>query len=108
MPTRRAKMRAVREVMRTYREGGLAVREIAWLTGVACSTARDMIMRFECAGLAWPVPAGISDADLEARLYGVAGVKPGRRKQPEPDWSVVAREQCIDQIRRAAAEVDQR
>jgi len=85
-------MRAVREVMRMYWEGGLPVREIARMTGVARSTARDMIVRFERSGLAWPVPAEISDADLEARLYGVAGVKPGRRKQPEPDWSVVARE----------------
>ena len=85
-------MRAVREVMRMYREGGLPVREIARMTGVARSTVRDMIVRFERSGLAWPVPAEISDAELEGRLYGVAGVKPGRRKQPEPDLSVVARE----------------
>lgn len=34
----------------------------------------------------------MNDTALEARLYGAAGVKPGRRKLPEPDWSVVARE----------------
>ena len=34
----------------------------------------------------------MNDKALEARLYGAAGVKPGRRKLPEPDWSVVARE----------------
>jgi transposase len=34
----------------------------------------------------------MSDAELEASLYGVPGVKPGRRKQPEPDGSVVGRE----------------
>jgi len=85
-------MRALREVMRMYREGGLPVREIARFTGVARSTARDMISRFERSGLSWPVPAEISDAELEGRLYGAAGVKPGRRKQSEPDWSAVARE----------------
>lgn len=85
-------MRALREVMRMYREGCLPVREIARLSGVARSTVRDMLARFERSGLSWPVPAGISDAELEARLYGPAGVKPGRRKQAEPDWSVVARE----------------
>src|SRR3546814_15276792 len=78
--------------MRMYREGCLPVREIARLAGVARSTVRDMLARFERSGLEWPVPAEISDADLEARLYGPAGVKPGRRKQAEPDWSVVARE----------------
>jgi transposase len=59
---------------------------------VARSTVQDMLARFERSGLEWPVPAEISDAQLEARLYGPAGVKPGRRKLPEPDWAVVARE----------------
>ena len=84
-------MRDVREVMRLYREGGQAVREIARLSGIARSTVREMIARFERSGLAWPVPPDIADAELERRLYGAPGVKPGRRKQPEPDWSVVAR-----------------
>ena len=85
-------MRDVREVMRLHREGCVPVREIARLTGVARSTLQDMLARFERSGLEWPVPAEISDAQLEARLYGPAGVKPGRRKLPEPDWAVVARE----------------
>jgi len=34
----------------------------------------------------------MSDQDLEVRLYGPQGWKPGRRKRPEPDWSVVHRE----------------
>lgn len=85
-------MRDVREVMRLHREGCVPVREIARLTGVARSTVQDMLARFERSGLEWPVPVEISDAELEARLYGPAGVKPGRRKLPEPDWAVVARE----------------
>jgi len=36
-------MRALREVMRMYREGCLSVREIARLSGVARSTVRDML-----------------------------------------------------------------
>jgi hypothetical protein len=66
-------MRALREVMRMYRESCLPVREIARMSGVARSTVRDMLARFERSGLEWPVPAEISDADLEARLYGPAG-----------------------------------
>lgn len=85
-------VREVREVMRLYRESGQPVRDIARRIGVARSTARDMIARFERSGLAWPVPVEMNDTALEARLYGAAGVKPGRRKLPEPDWSVVARE----------------
>ncbi|HWU65027.1 MULTISPECIES: IS21 family transposase [Rhizobium] len=85
-------MRFVREVMRLHREGSVPMREIARQTGLARSTVRDMVLRFERSDLSWPVPAEISDAELEGRLYGPSGVKPGRRKQPEPDWSVVARE----------------
>ncbi|NLS29121.1 IS21 family transposase ISPpu7 [Sphingomonas sp. S2M10] len=85
-------MRDVREVLKLHREGCVPMREVARMMGIARSTVRDMVVRFERSGLEWPVPAEISDADLEARLYGPAGVKPGRRKQPEPDWSVVSRE----------------
>ena len=92
MPTRRPKMRDVREVLRLHREGCVPMREVARMMGIARSTVRDMIVRFERLGLEWPVPAEISDPDLEARLYGPAGVKPGRRKLPEPDWAVLARE----------------
>ena len=49
-------MRELREVMRLYREIGQPVRDIARRVGVARSTARDMIARFERSGLAWPVP----------------------------------------------------
>ena len=44
-------MRDVREVMRLHREGAVAMREIARMTGVARSTVRDMILRFERSGL---------------------------------------------------------
>lgn len=92
MPARRTKVRGLREVMRMHLEGRVSVREIGKLTGVARSTARDMISRFERSRLTWPIPDEISDAELESRLYTNAGVKPGRRKQAERDWSVVARE----------------
>ena len=72
-------MRHVREVMRMHREACVPMREIARLTGLARSTVRDMIVRFDRSGLAWPVPAEIRDIDLEGRLYGPPGVKPGRR-----------------------------
>ena len=45
-------MRELREVMRLYRESGQPVREIARRIGVARSTARDMIARFERSRLA--------------------------------------------------------
>lgn len=85
-------MRDVREILRLSLEAGLSTRVVGERVGVGPTTVRDTLRRFGGSGLTWPIPAQMTDADLEARLYGVPGVKPGRRKQPEPDWSVVARE----------------
>lgn len=85
-------MRHVREILRLSLEAGLSTRVIGERSGVGATTVRDMLKRFARSGLSWPVPVEISDADLEACLYGLPEVKPGRRKQAEPDWSAVARE----------------
>ncbi|WP_188062684.1 IS21 family transposase [Sphingobium sp. KCTC 72723] len=85
-------MRQVRELMRLHREAGLGMRATARLAGIAESTMRDMVKRFESAGLTWPVAAELSNAELEHKLYGLAGRKPGQRKLPEPDWAMVHRE----------------
>ncbi|BCH26963.1 hypothetical protein MesoLjLb_67480 [Mesorhizobium sp. L-8-3] len=85
-------MRHVREILRLSLEAGLSTRMAGERAGVGPTTVRDMLKRFARSGLNWPVPAEMSDADLEACLYGLPGMKPGRRKQPEPDWSAVARE----------------
>jgi len=85
-------MRHVREILRLSLEAGLSTRVVGERIGVGSTTVRDTLKRFTCAKLTWPVPPAISDTELEQRLYGVPGVKPGRRKLPEPDWSVVARE----------------
>ena len=85
-------MRHAREILRLSLDAGLSTRMVGERVGVGPTTVRDTLRRFGWSGLTWPVPAEMSDADLEGRLYGVSGVKPGRRKQPEPDWSVVARE----------------
>jgi transposase len=85
-------MRHVREILRLSLDAGLSTRVVGERIGVGSTTVRDTLKWFTRAKLTWPVPLEISDAELEQRLYGIPGVKPGRRKLPEPDWSVVARE----------------
>ena len=85
-------MRQVREILRLSLEAGLSTRVVGERVGIGPTTVRDTLKRFARAGLSWPVPPQISDAELEGRLYGLVAAKPGRRKQAEPDWSVVARE----------------
>jgi transposase len=85
-------MRRVREMLRLSREAGLAQREVARRTGVADSTLRAMLRRFDRSGLAWPLPPDLTDADLEHRLYGAAGTRQGFRRRAEPDWAALNRE----------------
>src|SRR5260221_12697189 len=43
-------------------------------------------------GLAWPLPAGLTDTALEALLFAHGGTAPGTRRKPEPDWRALYRE----------------
>jgi len=92
MPAERTAMRHVREVLRLKFVGGVPTREIARRIGVAASTVRATIKRFQAAGLSWPLPEELTDAALEARLFADAGTKQGHRRQVEPDWASTHRE----------------
>jgi transposase len=85
-------MRQVREVLRLKLVGGVATREIARRMGVAASTVRATIGRFQGSGLSWPLPEDMTDAALEAKLFTAASTKQGHRRQVEPDWAGIQRE----------------
>lgn len=67
-------------------------RAIAQQIGVARSTLNEYLERLATAGLTWPLPDDITDAELEQRLFVRAGVKAGVRRRREPDWSALVRE----------------
>src|SRR4249919_2000623 len=92
MPAERVVMRQAREIIRLKFSAGLPRREIARRLGVAASTVRETLRRFESAGLGWQLPNGMSESDLEAALYTNHGTKRGHRRHTEPDWTTVHRE----------------
>jgi transposase-like protein len=92
MPAGRVAMRQVREIIRLKFSAGIPTREIARRLGVAASTVRETLRRFEVGGLGWPLPNGMSDGHLEAALYANHGTKRGHRRHAEPDWPTVHRE----------------
>ena len=89
MPTERIAMRRVREILRLRLGAGLSLHETARRTGVARSTLREMMARFERSGLVWPLPLDLADAELENRLYGEAAGRQGWRRVAEPDWAAL-------------------
>lgn len=91
MPMERISIRRVRDCVR-LKNAGISTREIARRVGVASSTLRLTLRRCEAAGISWPLATDLTDAILEQQLFANAGVKPGRRRHPEPDRASVHRE----------------
>ena len=54
MPAERVAMRHVREIIRLKFSVSLPTRDIARRLGVAPSTVRETLKRFEGSGLSWP------------------------------------------------------
>src|SRR5487761_2795434 len=92
MPAERVPMRDAREIIRLKFSAQVATREIARRLGLAPSTVRETLKRLAMAGLSWPLPEGLSDTELEAKLYAFRGSKRGHRLHVEPDWQAVHRE----------------
>ena len=89
MPAKRElTMRQIRYTLRLASEG-VSAREIGRMLGVARSTVQDNLRRAKVAGLVWPLPDELTDAELEARLFARSGAPRGMRRRAEPVWSEV-------------------
>jgi hypothetical protein len=88
----RSAMRKIREILRLSHADGLSRRQVA-AVGLPYTTVADYLERArrKGAGLGWPLPEGVDEVELEARLFVSAASPPGH-SQPLPDWSLVHRE----------------
>jgi transposase len=78
-------MRKTREVLRLYFELKLRQRQIARSVNVSQSTVHEYIERFRAAGLNWPLPTEMSEAELERKLFSAdSGVaRPSAKTFPD-------------------------
>ena len=88
MPAQRLPMRQVREVLRLKHTCGQSDRLIAAAIGVSRYTVAEYLRRAAVVGIAWPVPAGLDDAALQARLFSPP-FTPQEALRPQPDWGRV-------------------
>ena len=84
---KRLPMRKIREALR-LRADGLSGRQMALSLSLGRATVSDYLRRADVAGLSWPLPADLSDGDIEgllfpARLAMYAGLI---RNQTGPIW----------------------
>ncbi len=91
MPRPRTAMRRIRDVLRLTFGEGLSRRQVSASLGIPLTTICDYIGRARAAGLSWPLPEGLDDAGLEARLF-VQAVRPLTASLPLPDWEQIHRE----------------
>lgn len=84
-------MRKVRDVLRLKWEQGQSNRQIAQSCGLGRATVADHLRRAVAAGLVWPLPVELDDAQLTQRLYPA---RPGKlaRARVVPDWPQIHQE----------------
>ena len=91
MPAERVTMRKIKDLLRLKWACGLSNRQVAASCGVARSTVAETLDRATAAGLSWPLPEDLDDAQLEARLYPAAP-SPMSPPRAMPDWATVHQE----------------
>ena len=80
----RLAMHRVREILRLRWVMKLGVRQAASAAGVGRSVVSKTSNRAEHAGLCWEAVEAMTDAELEARLYGVPQPSASTRAEPDP------------------------
>ena len=91
MAAERVSMRKIKEVLRLKWEQGLTNRTIARSVSIARSTVGEYLRRATDAGLGWPLPAELDEAELEPRLFPAGPVVPAGSRVL-PDWTEIHRE----------------
>jgi transposase len=91
MAATRLSMRQLRELLRLKYEAGLPHRAIAQACAVGLGTVTTYLQRAAAAGLQWPLPADLDDAQLEARLF-TRPACPQASDRVIPDWSQLHQE----------------
>jgi len=87
MPNSRLSMRKIKDVLRLHFELNLSARQIGNSLAVSHNTVTQYLRRALAAGLVWPLPQDLSDAELENLLY--PSLPPSAVKRPEPNWANV-------------------
>lgn len=91
MAQTRLSMRKIEEILRLKYEVGLTHREIAQSCAVSASTVSEYVTHAKAAGLSWPLPEGLSQTELEERLFP-SQERQGKQGIESPDWAAVHKE----------------
>lgn len=80
-------MRKIKEVLRLHQEIGLSERQIAKSCDISRSTVKEYLHRSQRAGVGWPLPSELDDAQLENLLFPLTHpIAPENRGMPPLDY----------------------
>lgn len=83
MATKRLPMRQLRDILKLRFENGLSYRAIARACSVGLGTVSEYVGRADRAGITWPLPEGLDDAALEAKLFPSSPQCDSSRPRPD-------------------------
>lgn len=91
MPNKRLAMRHIKEILRLKLEAKLSHRKISRCLSIGVGTISLYSQRAKEVGLTWPLPADLSDNDLEQLLFPSPKVS-GRHGRIPPDCAAMHQE----------------
>ena len=83
-------MRKIKDVLRLRFGSQLSIRQVAAAVKLSTGATQHLIKQAEQLGLGWPLPAQLSDIELEQQFYPQRHNAQSRFQMP--DWCVVHQE----------------
>ena len=88
MPTKRVLMKKIKRILELRFVFQLSKRAIARNVGIGRGSVSRILERATVANLTWPLPGGMTDAELETILYP-STARSASTQRPVPNWAEV-------------------
>jgi transposase len=89
MSGKRLSMRAIKEILRLKWACSLSDRQVARSCAIGRATVAEYVRRAGAAGLIWPLPEGMDDAQLDALLFPPSPSPLSEILRSIPDWAKI-------------------
>jgi hypothetical protein len=81
-------MRKIRQTLQLHHESKLSYAEIGRVLGVHKTTVGKFALLARAAGIDWELAQGLSDEELESRLYRPPVPRASRQLEPDYAWFI--------------------
>ena len=92
MPQERLSMRKIKEILRLKHVQGFSNRQIAKSCSIGRSTVANYLIRAQEAGISWPLPEDVTEAELQKRLFPSKNSPHNPTLPSKPSWDLVHHE----------------